>query len=408
MEKNAIEPGTVIGNINILDLRKATAETIASISKVGNVNVLLYSRETAPLIPTLNLGNINVSVEAPQDAQAVTGQVVINREFVEGREEPVFLVVTGQVLVKPEVKAEDVEKGIAGLVVVGQILCPEPVLGAIQAKTVQLVGQSKAYPASGRLIMGSLTMDETFLKGLEDGSELVILGSLRLPEVLPGDLIEQKLTRLHVNGGIRVHQANAELIQARLTNGARKMTVIPEGYALVSNPLALDDTVLDALPSRKLFCLERVEVDRSANPELLDEGIEQLIVKDLLLCPAALKGIMSRKCNILDTKAIFYEGELWLVDGHEQLSASRFEYLEGKATLVVTGALAVDQEVEPSVLAQRLGKVHNMGAIKCTPEQKGAIQARLGMNEGAIGAGEEDEEPKEGARFLGNVNHLVL
>ena len=44
MEKNAIEPGTVIGNINILDLRKATAETIASISKIGNVNVLLTSR----------------------------------------------------------------------------------------------------------------------------------------------------------------------------------------------------------------------------------------------------------------------------------------------------------------------------------------------------------------------------
>jgi hypothetical protein len=408
MDKNSIEPGTAIGNINILDLRKATAETLASISKIGNVNVLLYSRETAPLIPKLNLGNINVSVEAPSDAQAVTGQVIISREFVEGREEPVFLVVTGQVLVKPDVKAEDVEKGIAGLVVVGQILCPEPVLGAIQARTVQLVGQSKAYPATGRLIMGSLTMDETFLKGLEDGSELVILGSLRLPEVLPGELIEQKLARLHVDGGIRVHQANAEMVQARLANGARKMTIIPEGYALVANPLVLDDTVLSALPSPKLFCLERVEVDRATSPELLDELVEKIVVKDALLCPEALKGVMSRKCNILETKALFYAGELWLVDGHEQLSASRFEYLDGKATLVVTGALAVDQDVEPGVLAQRLAKVHNMGAIKCTPEQKGAIQARLGTNEGTIGAGDEEEEPGEGTRFLGNVNHLAL
>ena len=408
MEKNAIEPGTVIGNVNTLDLRKATAETLTSISKIGNVNVLLYSRETAALVSRINSGNINVSAEAPEDAQVVTGQVIINREFVEGREQPVFLVVTGQVVVKPEVKPEDVERGIAGLVVVGQIVCPEPVLGAIQAKTVQLVGQTKAYPASGRLIMGSLTMDETFLKGLEDGAELVILGSLRLPEIVPGELIEQKLARLHVSGGVRVHQANAELIQARLTNGVRKMTIIPEGYALVSKPLVLDDTVLTALPSSKLFCLERVEVDRSTSPELLDERVEQIVVKDVLLCPAALKGVMSRKVNILETKAIFYEGELWLVDGGEQLSASRFEYLDGKATLVVTGALAVDKDVEPGVLAQRLAKVHNMGAINCTPEQKGAIQARLGMNEGAIGAGEEEEEPKEGARFLGNVNHLAL
>lgn len=408
MEEKSIEPGTVIGNANILDLRKATAETIASISRIGNVNVLLYSRETAPLIQKLNLGNINVSAEVPQDAQAVTGQVVINHDYLAGRDHPVFLVVTGQVLVKPDVTPEEVEAGIAGLIVAGQIVCPEPVLGVIQAKTTQLVGQSNVYPASGRLIMRSLTMDETFLKGLEDGSELVILGSLRLPEVLPGELIEKKIAQLHVNGGIRMHQENAELIQARLANGAGKMTIIPEGYTLVSKPLVLDDTVLAALPSPNLFCLERVEVDPSASPELLDKRIEQIIVKDALFCPAALKGVMSRKCNILETKAIFYEGALWLVDGSEQLAASRFEYLEDRATLVVTGELVVDEALDPGVLASRLAKVYNMGAITCTAGQKGAIQARLGLNEGMIGTREGEDKPKEGARYLGNVNHLVL
>ncbi len=407
MDKTAIEPGTVIGNANVLDIRETTAETLAGIARIGNVNILIHSRETASLIPMLNTGNINVSVEAPREAQVVTGQVVINREYFVAQEHPPFLIVCGQVLVKPEVTAEDVKAGLAGLVVVGQILCPEPVLGAIQSKATQLVGQSTSYPASGRLIMGSLTMDETFLKGLEDGSQLVVLGSLRLPEALPNELIEQKIAQLHVNGGIRVHQANAELIQARLANGSRKMTIIPEGYALVSKPLVLDDTMIAALPSPNLYCLERVEVARDASPDLLAEGVQQLIARDLLLCPAALKGIMSHKCNLLETRAIFYEGELWLVDGGDQLSASRFEYLDGKATLVVTGALSIDQELEPGVLASRLAKVHNMGAIRCTPQQKGAIQARLGMNEGVIGA-DEEEEPAEGTRYLGNVNHLVL
>ncbi len=408
MDKTAIEPGTVIGNANILDIRETAAETLASIAKIGNVNILIHSRETAPLIPKLNIGHINVSVEAPLDAQVVTGQVVINREYLEVQDHPPFLIVCGQALVKPDVTVEDVKAGLAGLVVVGQILCPEPVQGAIQSKTTQLMGQSTAYPASGRLIMGSLTMDETFLKGLEDGSELVILGSLRLPEVLPNELLEQKIAQLHVNGGIRVHQTNAELVQTRLANGSRKMTIIPEGYTLVSKPLVLDDTVVAALPSPNLYCLERVEVDPGTSPALLDEQVEQLIVKDLLLCPAALKRIMSRKCNLLETRTVFYEGELWLVDGAEQLAASRFEYLDGKATLVVTGALSIDQDLEPGVLAGRLAKVHNMGAIKCTPQQKGAIQARLGINEGIIGTSEEEEEPSEGTRYMGNVNHLVL
>jgi hypothetical protein len=408
MEKTTLEPGTVLGNVNVLDLRKATAESIADIAEIGNVNILLFSRTTAPLIPKLNMGNVNISVEAPEDAQVVTGQAIVSREYFQGQEQPVSLLVTGQVLVKPDVTREDVEKGLASLDVIGQILCPEPLLGVVQAKTRQLVGQSQAYPASGRLVMGSLVMDEAFLKSLDDETDLVVVGSLRLPQVVPNELLAQKLGKLHVVGGIRVHAANAKAIATRLSNGSRKVTVIPDGFALVENPLVLDDTVLEALPAAKLFCLDRVVVDAATSPDVLDERLAQIVAKDLLLCPVGLKGTMSTKCNILETQAIFYEGELWLVDGEEELSASRFEYLTGKATLVVTGALAVDPDVEPKMLADRLAKVHNQGAIKCTPAQKGAIQARLGLNEGELKAAGEKDEVEEGIRRLGNVNHLVL
>jgi hypothetical protein len=408
MEKTTLEPGTVIGNVNVLDLRQATAETVADIARIGNVNILLYSRATALLVHKLNLGNINVSLEAPEDAQVVTGQVIISREYFQDREQPVFLAVTGQVLVKPDVTPEDVEKGLDGLAVVGQIVCPDPVLGMVQARTKQLVGQSMAYPPGGRLIAGSLVMDEAFLKGLDDASDLVILGSLRMPRAVSNDLLAQKLGKLYVTGGIRVHEENADAIQARLSNGARKMTVIPAGYALVEKPLVLDDTVLEALPASKLFCLERVEIEAATSSEILDERLAEIVAKDLLLCPTGLRGVMSRKCNILETETIFYDGELWLVDGAEELSASRFEYLTGQATLVVTGVLAIDPDLEPKVLADRLAKVHNQGVINCTPEQRGAIQARLGLSEGLLGAEEEEGEPEEGSRRLGNVNHLVL
>ena len=408
MAEKTLEPGTVIGNVNVLDLRRATAESVADIVRIGNVNILLYSRATAPLIHKLNLGNINVSAEVPEEAQVATGQVIISREYFQERKQPVFLAVTGQVLVKPDVAPEDVEKGLQGLVVVGQIVCPEPVLGMIQAKTKQLVGQSKAYPPGGRLITGSLVMDEAFLKGLDEASDLVILGSLRMPRAVSNDLLAQKLGKLHVTGGIRVHEENADAIQTHLSNGARKMTVIPAGYALVENPLVLDDAVLEALPASKLFCLERVEVEAATSPDVLDERLAEIVVQDLLLCPAGLRGVMSRKCNILETQTIFYDGELWLVDGADELSASRFEYLTGKATLVVTGVLTIDPELEPRVLADRLAKVHNQGVISCTREQRGAIQARLGLSEGVLEVEKEEEEGEDGTRLLGNVNHLEL
>ena len=311
--------------------------------------------------------------------------------------------------IKPDVTPEDLEKGLAGLAVVGQILCPEPLLGIVQAKTVQLVGQSQGYPSSGRVIMGSLEMDEAFLKGLDDESELVVVGSLRLPKVASNELLAAKLASLTVVGGIRVHEENAEVIQSRISNGKRKVTVIPAGFALVSKPLILDDALLQSLPASKLFCVERVVVSRGTSPEMLEERLEQMVVKDTLICPAELKGIVGRKCNLMETEALFYEGELLLVDGAESLSPARFEYLEGQATLVVTGALKIDPDLEPKVLAGRLAKVHNLGAIKCTPAQEGALQARMGVNEGALSASEgEEEEPEDGVRRMGNVNHLVL
>jgi len=205
------------------------------------------------------------------------------------------------------------------LAVVGQIVCPDPVLGMVQARTKQLVGQSMAYPPGGRLIAGSLVMDEAFLKGLDDASDLVILGSLRMPRAVSNDLLAQKLGKLYVTGGIRVHEENADAIQARLSNGARKMTVIPAGYALVEKPLVLDDTVLEALPASKLFCLERVEIEAATSSEILDERLAEIVAKDLLLCPTGLRGVMSRKCHILETQTIFYDGELWLVDGAEEV-----------------------------------------------------------------------------------------
>jgi hypothetical protein len=312
------------------------------------------------------------------------------------------------VVVKPDVLPEDIEKGLDSLVVIGQLLCPEPLAGLLQAKTSQVVGESRSYPASGRTITGKAVLDDSFLNQLEDGSDLVVLGSLGLPQVVSNDLLAQKLGKLHVVGSIRLHEENAGIIRARLSNGSGKMTVIPAGFTLVDKPLFLDDTMLQALPASKLYCRERVVVDGSTTAEELDDSLERIVARDLLLCPAELKGVMTKKCDMLATQVIFYEGQLWLVDGAEELIAPRFEYLDGKATLVVTGALTIEAGVEPRMLAERLVKVHNQGVIECTPEQKGAIQARLGLNEGVLGESEGQEEAPEGGPRLGNANHLEL
>ena len=127
---------------------------------------------------------------------------------------------------------------------------------------------------------------------------------------------------------------------------------------------------------------------------------------DLLIAPAALRAVLAKQCNLLETAAVLYEGELWLIENESTLHADRFDYLEGKATLVVRGELTVANDVEPKLLAQHFAKVHNWGEIHCTPAQMSALQARLGTNKGEFITEEAVED--EDDNVIGNAAYLVL
>ena len=409
------EQGRAFGNIGVLDLLSATEESVAGISQVGNVGVVLYSRENAGLLARVSIGNMGTSIEAPADAKLLRGQTVIDREYFKQQAASVNLVVLGQLVIYPDVPAEEIESGLGELVVAGQLICPEHLMGIVQSKIRDLSGQAVSYTQAGRLTLGDLALDEQSLRVLDDGTELVVVGNLKVPHVLPTDLLEQKIQKIQVLGRIVCHEENAQTLLSRTDDktGSTSTTIIPAGFELVERPLVLDTDLLGALPVRKLYCTDRVQVDQGVDADALDSGLEALMVKDIVICPETLKGVLYRKCNVLETQAVFYEGEPWLVDDELTLTPSRFEHLEGEATLIVFGEVTVAPDVDPTVLGERLARVDNFGMIRCTPEQMGAIQARLGVSEGELVDStlveEVGEEMDEGADVMvGNVGYLKL
>jgi hypothetical protein len=117
---------------------------------------------------------------------------------------------------------------------------------------------------------------------------------------------------------------------------------------------------------------------------------------------------VARKCDLLQTQAVFHAGEVWLIDEPTTLVAARFDYLEGKATLVVRDQLGIAPDLEPKVLADRLDKVHNLDCIRCTPAQMAALQARLGLNQGDFEDSTRPAEADEDVPGIGNVGVLRL
>ncbi len=408
MEAQETKQGKVIGNVGLLDIRRATKETLAEIKQIGNVGVVYYAPETAGLLTRLNIENVGNTLEIPADAKIMEGRTVISRDFFKNQAEGSTIVLTGMAIVNPDVTEEDVQQGSGDLIIVGRLLCPEHLAGVIQSKVRDLQGQLQVYSQQPKLVMGRLKLDEYYLRSLDDASELMILGQLDASQIVPDDLLAQKIGQLQVEGSIICREENAQALLARLDTktGSPKTTIVPTGFELVKQDLILDAGLLAALPGQKLYCTKPVQIGDDVDADSLDKTLEALVAESLLVSPAKLKSTMARKCNLLETEAIFYEGELWLMEGEAILLAARFDYLADKATLVVRGELTIAPDVEPKTLAERLAKVHLFGEIFCTPDQMAALQARLGINQGEFIDSAGTETSDENA--IGNVGVLKL
>lgn len=394
----------VIKNVAVLDLRSATEESVAAIERIENVANVLYSDETAHLITRLNIRNMALSIKAPVGARLLNGQERLSRDSFRGLDEPLDLFVNGQLMLESDVPEEDVRSGLNSLVVNGQLLYPETLAGVIKAKMIECNGQARAYADGAKIITGRLVLTESYLRGLEDNSVLLVMGQLVSTETLSNELLAQKIENVDVMGGVTCLEENAETLLPRVRSDG-STSIIPAGFTYLRQELMLDVGMLEALPGSRLYG-SSLRIESDVTPDALDVAVDALVVKDLLIAPADLRSVLAQKCNLLETQSVFYTGELWLIDGETTLNASRFDYLEGKATLVVRGELFIGDDVEPAQLAQHFDKVHNFGEISCTPDQMSALQARLGRDHGEFihpgPAGDADEN------VIGNAAYLAL
>lgn len=401
--------GKTIGNVNILDLRKTTEEAIGRIGRICNANVLLYSSETASYIGQLDIGNVNTSIEIPTEVelQVTMGALRLAPDSMRDADASAFHIVMGSVTVEKGSDADGMSeflRGMAGLVVMGNVICPASLSGTLQANIKQLMGNFATYPDDADLVIGSLELSAGFLAGLAKPTGLVVTGSLLAVEDV-STLLTQKLDYLQVHGSIVCSEENVDAVRSKLRAGKGNWTIVPSGYRYHEGDLLLDTTTLESLTRARLFCTGTVVFGQDAEPAAVDRGIEGLRSLGLILCPEKLKDAVKTKVDMIEDRVIFYAGELWLFDHEHTLHASRFEYLDGKATALVSGELKIDPDIAPSLLADRFHAVHNLGEIRCTPEQMGAIEARLGIHDGEL----TDSTPEGKEVFdIGNANVLAL
>ncbi len=395
-----------IRNVALLDLRTANEETLRSIGRIENAAAVLYSPQTAASVARISAQNVAAMLEAPADAQLVTGQTTWGKRFFDDIDTPLSVIAVGQIMLESDIQPEDVRAGLDKLIVVGQLLYPDHLGGVIQGKIEHLSGQTLAYDADSRLTIGRLKLTQSYLTSLKDGAKQTVIGSVNARAVLPNELIERKLGDLRIVGALTCREENADALLSRMQGGAAdvRVTVIPAGFEPVSGSVTIDAAMLEALPARKLYGSD-LHIASDVEAAALDEAVDALHVSHLLIAPAALRSVLARKVNLLETDAVLYAGALWHVDDEETLVAERFDFVDGPVTLVVTGELTIAPDVDAKLLAERIDKVHNFGEILCTPAEMAALQARKGLGHGEFVTGDTGDA---GDNVIGNTAYLKL
>lgn len=394
----------IISGVGLLDIRQATKETLSNIHRLTGIGTVLCSPETKPYLSQVAMEGVGSVVETPLDVKMMMGQTVLSKDSFDSTQEPLNLVMMGQAVIEPDVTAEDVDKGLGELFVIGQLICPKHLSGVMQAKMREMTGQVYYYShKSPRIVLGDLNFDVHYLNGLADDSEILVVGKLNMLDVLPNDVLDRKVAKLSVIGKVTLREENAALYHAKSDNKdlGTKITMIPEGFEWIRRELILDASRMRSLSDQSLYCTHTVRIESDVTAEVFDAAVNHLKCTGWVLCPEALRSVFEKKCDMLNTRVIFYAKTLWVVDDNLELIPSRFDYLDNLVTLVVMDRLKIHPDVDGKMLFERFDKIHNFGKIICSQEQMGAIQARLGTDDGdLIRPKEKKEKPEEKKKDL--------
>ena len=405
------DQGIVYGNVGILDIRNADPDALRGISRIGNVGLVLHSEENAALVNLLSIGNLGNTVEMPPRGKLEMGSVRLDANALSNRTEPINMIVMGSVTVAADVTAADIEEGVERLIVMGTVVCPDNLVAALRSRIARQMGVVDSYPAGAELISvsGSLQLDHVTLAAMEDGTALLVHGRLIVAEaLLQRELLECKLSWLKVHGPVLCNEENAPLLRSFMPDHAGRFTVLPAGFRIIERSLTIDSAFLRFSGANKVYCTGRVIVDSEVTAAEVERYLKGLRCTEMIVAPAALRDALAPKCDLAADRVLFYDGALWLEDDSSELAVERFSYLDGAATLLVDGQLAIHRGVEPAVLAERLAKVHNFGLIRCTPAQMSALQARMGIGDGLIDSSNGNEEDDEKSLGIGNIGYLTL
>lgn len=393
-----------IGNVGLLNLTNATTESIKGIERIGNVGVLIYRRESAHLIPQLNIGNIGKSVEIPDGYSFRNGNLNVDQAYLDSIQEPVHMLVNGKVIIDKNVQSDQINKGLMKLQVLGKVYSPAHLTGSIN----QLLSGSSAvhtYVFPPRFENGQLTLTNSFLQALDEPVYLVVNGLLTFSQDLDMDLFDVKIAELNVNGKISIHKEQELYLYKKLSSlSGSFIEAIPEGFEFIKKPLRINHRSIRRFENKKIYTKKPVILEADVSREALSNALVKIHAASVIICHENVEDLIFER-SLLDTEILTYEHSFVIIEGEEIWSNDQFLALNHPANFIIMGKLTVEHDVEEDVLKDKILTLDILGEVVVREKKlKGSLQHRIRTNKGRI----VEEGEKDPVSPLGNIGELSL
>ncbi len=395
-----------IGNVGLLNLMDATEESIKGIEKIENVGLVLYRKENAHLLTSLNIGNIGASVELPEGYSFYNGILTINQAYFQSITQPVKLFVNGIVIIEEDVQSEQMMSNLLHLIVNGKVYIPIHLSG-VSSQFLSAKGLVETYDGQlPRVENGELTLTNSFLSAFEKPLNLIVNGMLSLAKDLDMVLFSEKIKRLEVNGKITVYEGQEVMLYKKISSLTTCMVeIIPNHYEVLKKTLRINSKSIQRFKNMNLYTKKPILFEDDIKREVLEATIAKIHSSSIIICQEQVEDLIYEHCSLLETEVLAYEHTCVLIEGDEEWSNNQFLSLEYPINFIVDGKLKLAEDVQPETLRNHVSSIDILGKVVVSDTKlKGMLQQLIRLNTGTI----ELEGHKEEGAVLKNVGELTL
>ncbi|MED4126607.1 hypothetical protein [Shouchella miscanthi] len=388
-----------IGNVGTLNLTEATEESILAIQHINNVGLLLYSTETASLVPKLSIGNLGYSLRIPKDAQVINGLFTVDNELLTYAKPDQTIIVNGLLTFSNDLRLETILETELTFIVNGIIYVPTAFKGSVNRLIKKHSGVSLDYTGSEpKLLSGDTLLTNALVDSFSPKTNLALNGVLTLAADLDLEQLSDKIESIQINGVIELYEHQVASVMSKVTiNGTTK--IIPTHYKQLKSVFQLSSQSIKRFKQECVFTTKPLVFDQSVTREAFQKAFKSIHSHSFILCSEDIEDLVYEVLNRFETDVYTYKDDFrfitndtWKQETLQQLKYPTtivvYRYLRFEDTLsfeaikdhsiVLLGELSVPNEQSKHVIQQRMtenknGLIHTSDQLEPSKSNYGEL-----------------------------------